>query len=404
VTGIVGYTGLAYPAAYYGDVFYLLRDSDRIYRIDLDAPCFLPHPNGVTSSAFHDSATDGDFTAVFDINNDGQVDTVSFPNLMALVQAADPLGQQVLYVAGKQGNGNGLNEDTAVFRIEYATAFVPYDGPTGRVADSCFVNGTYSGGGPGGAPVYGWENPYQHARCLPPGGPCPGQPDGTSCDDGDPCNGAEVCQAGICRPGSNAADGTECRASDACHAAGSCQSGTCITGPALADGTACPDGDPCSGERTCRAGVCQAGTGPAQLNLGMLVMKRAGRHPLVLRGWIKPTQEVAPEGADTLVLEIRDGSGVVLSSVLDHPGSDPFWKRRGGRTAYTDRRGRIGGVTGVELKRAGSSVMRVALDARAGALTPDPATTSARLRIGAQCFVADLGGRCRLDARKLRCR
>jgi len=144
--------------------------------------------------------------------------------------------------------------------------------------------------------------------------------------------------------------------------------------------------------------------GPAPLNLGTLVMKRAGKHPLALRGSIRPTQQVAPEGADTLVLEILDSSGVILSSVLDHPGSDPFWKHRGGRTAYTDRRGRMGGVTGVELKKAGSGVLRVALDARGGALTPDPATTSARLRIGAQCFVADLGGRCRLDAHKFRCR
>jgi hypothetical protein len=29
---------------------------------------------------------------------------------------------------------------------------------------------------------------------------------------------------------------------------------------------------------------------------------------------------------------------------------------------------------------------------------------SARLRIGAQCFTADLAGRCTLDAKKLRCR
>src|SRR5262245_38753727 len=40
LTGIAAYTGLAYPAAFYGDVFYLLRDSTRIYRLDLDAPCF----------------------------------------------------------------------------------------------------------------------------------------------------------------------------------------------------------------------------------------------------------------------------------------------------------------------------------------------------------------------------
>src|SRR5262249_6060583 len=42
ITGVAVYTGLAYPEEYYGDVFYLLRDSARIYRIDLQPPCFMP--------------------------------------------------------------------------------------------------------------------------------------------------------------------------------------------------------------------------------------------------------------------------------------------------------------------------------------------------------------------------
>jgi len=42
VTGIAAYTGLAYPAAFYGDCVLLLRDSAPSTASDLDAPCFLP--------------------------------------------------------------------------------------------------------------------------------------------------------------------------------------------------------------------------------------------------------------------------------------------------------------------------------------------------------------------------
>src|SRR4029453_9231181 len=39
VTGLAVSTSLGYPEEFYGDVFYLLRDSARIYRIDLQPPC-----------------------------------------------------------------------------------------------------------------------------------------------------------------------------------------------------------------------------------------------------------------------------------------------------------------------------------------------------------------------------
>jgi len=75
-------------------------------------------------------------------------------------------------VAGKQGNG--FTDDSVVYRIEYATTFTPYTGPMGRVANSCLA---------------GADNPFTRAARLAPGGPCPGQPTGTACEDGDPCNG-----------------------------------------------------------------------------------------------------------------------------------------------------------------------------------------------------------------------
>src|SRR6185503_1405196 len=237
ITGIAAYTGLAYPAAFYGDVFYLLRDSARIYRIDLEPPCFLPHPNGVTPVEFHDDVEDGDFVVNYDIDGDSEFENVSLTNLMAIVQAPNPQGVSVLYVAGRQGGG--FDDDSIIFRIEYATAFTPYAGPLGRVPDSCFTDGVYSGGGVGAAP-YAWENPFYRDTCLPPGGPCPGQPNGTPCDDGDLCNGAETCQDGICTHGTPAADGTECTSTDVCRPSGVCQGRRCAPGAAAADGTPCP--------------------------------------------------------------------------------------------------------------------------------------------------------------------
>src|SRR5579875_2933023 len=205
IAGLAAYTGLGYPAAYYGNLFYLLRDSARIYRVALAPPCFLPHPNGVTPLKFHDSTNDGDFQVLYELDGDPTdgPETLTTTNLTAIVQAPNPLGQQVLYVAGRENNGvpSSTNRNhSVIFRIEYATAFTPYAGPPGRVDDACFTNGVYSGfmGDPG-TPPYAWENPFRRAPCALPGAGCAGAPDGTPCDDGNPCNGTESCQAGICR-------------------------------------------------------------------------------------------------------------------------------------------------------------------------------------------------------------
>src|SRR5262249_9767071 len=156
-----------------------------------------------------------------------------------------------------------------IFRIEYATAFTPYAGPSGRVPDSCFTDGVYSGGGSGVAP-YAWENPFFRDTCLPPGGPCPGQPDGTLCDDGETCNGPEACRAGVCTQGRRAADGTECGSGDPCRPTGACQARRCAAGARAPDGTPCPDADACNGFETCLAGTCTAGAGPMPLSVQSL--------------------------------------------------------------------------------------------------------------------------------------
>jgi hypothetical protein len=211
----------------------------------------------VTALPFHDAVEDGDFSVVYDLDDDGEYDFPSFTNLMAIVQGPDPLGRQVLYVAGKQGNSSALTEDSVIFRIEYATAFTPYAGPTGRVPDGCFTGGVYSGGG-SGTPPYGYENPFQRTSCLPPSGPCPGQPDGTPCD-------AAIHAAARRRTSpASASTGherpTAPRAAPATSAARPARVRRAHAWPARPCGRdAVRSDDPCTGQALCTAGVCGDG-------------------------------------------------------------------------------------------------------------------------------------------------
>ena len=78
--------------------------------------------------------------------------------------------------------------------------------------------------------------------------------DGTSCDDGDICNGSEVCGAGSCLPGValDCDDGNLCT-DDLCDAVLGCQN--------INDNTnSCDDGDVCNGAESCSDGVCLSGT------------------------------------------------------------------------------------------------------------------------------------------------
>jgi hypothetical protein len=101
-------------------------------------------------------------------------------------------------------------------------------------------------------------------------------PTGTSCEDGNTCNGVERCDgAGQCQPGTTASVGTSCTDSDACNGDETCDGvGTCVPGtpPVVSDGNACtadacdattgvthvplPDGTRCSGVGTCESGIC----------------------------------------------------------------------------------------------------------------------------------------------------
>ncbi len=74
------------------------------------------------------------------------------------------------------------------------------------------------------------------------------------CDDGDQCNGAEVCKAGKCQAGA----ALKC-AQAPCQKVSCDKAKGCVSTPV--DGGACDDGDACSSSDTCQKGVCVGGLG-----------------------------------------------------------------------------------------------------------------------------------------------
>jgi RHS repeat-associated protein len=84
---------------------------------------------------------------------------------------------------------------------------------------------------------------------------CQGKPDGTTCDDRNPCTQTDTCQGNAC-VGTNP---VTCVAQGQCRLVGTCDPGTgvCST-PAKAAGTACDDGNACTQGESCQAGSCQA--------------------------------------------------------------------------------------------------------------------------------------------------
>jgi glucose/arabinose dehydrogenase len=382
VTGLAATTSLAYPEEFYGDVFYLLRDSARIYRIDLAPPCFMPAGTELTPLAFHDSTSDNDFRAVYDVDGDEDFDNVGLSVLTAITQAPSPVGD-VLYVAGKQGNG--FTDDSVVYRIEFATAFTPYTGPSGRVPDACFA---------------GTENPFARMSCLAPGGPCPGQPDGTPCDDGDTCNGSETCQGGVCQHSGFAPDGTSCASSVACQEGGTCQGGACVGGTPMADGTPCPDADPCNGTETCQAGACTASGGPAPLDVGTITIRGAS---LTISGAVAPAGPIAPSSTDDVALTVDGGGAPRFTSSLTHPASDPAWARSKPPVLfkYKDGSGSAGGLKLLQLRRRGDAFALKAKGKSDQLLALQGGGIGARLVVGNQCFTATAA--CVRRGKGLRC-
>ena len=126
------------------------------------------------------------------------------------------------------------------------------DGNACTQSDACRA-GTCTGANPvvcGGA-----DQCHDAGVCDPATGQCsqPVKPDGTSCNDGNPCTQSDACRAGSC----TGANPVICAAADQCHDAGVCDptTGRCSM-PAKSDGAVCNDGNACTRTDACRAGVC----------------------------------------------------------------------------------------------------------------------------------------------------
>jgi len=106
---------------------------------------------------------------------------------------------------------------------------------TNEVCDdtgACVVDSEVSCDGPSGPCDGGQE-------CDPNTGTCvdlPNPPDGTSCEDGLYCNGAETCQSGVCAPGENPCQSNEPCVSSVCDEAQDSCSEDCAQ-----PGITCPD-------------------------------------------------------------------------------------------------------------------------------------------------------------------
>ena len=96
---------------------------------------------------------------------------------------------------------------------------------------------------------------HDAGACDPASGQCsnPAKPNGATCNDGDACTRTDTCQGGAC----TGADPVACAATDQCHLAGTCNpvTGMCAN-PTAPDGTTCNDGNPCTGLEVCVSGTC----------------------------------------------------------------------------------------------------------------------------------------------------
>lgn len=154
----------------------------------------------------------------------------------------------------------------------------------GNCSFSCYINGAYYGPGQKNpanpcqqcspaVTAFAWSPAGDGAACSDGdsctadqclAGVCVGAvlPNGTACDDGNPCTVGDQCQSGVCM-GANAPSGVVCP-SNSCSSGACNGSGSCVASP-LPQGTLCPDaqiaqpGPPLITPGVCNAGSCYYG-------------------------------------------------------------------------------------------------------------------------------------------------
>lgn len=138
-------------------------------------------------------------------------------------------------------------------------------------------------------------------------------PDGSYCDDANACTQGNQCQLGACVGGPPVI----CPAGNQCREAGTCQSATGLcTNPPRPDGTACDDGEPCSGRDTCLAGAC-AGGEPlvTEFATGLMAPRALVVGPDANLWFVSP--ETAAGAADGAVARLTLATGTVTAFVAD---------------------------------------------------------------------------------------
>ncbi len=132
------------------------------------------------------------------------------------------------------------------------------DGDPNSLNDACFEGRCVGYGRCTGVTCEPGDQCHEAGVCDPATGQCGNAPrrDGTTCDDGNPNTVQDACTAGVCA-GISLCRPEGCSPSDQCHVAGTCdpQTGLC-SNPAKPDGTACSDGNANTVNDACRGGVC----------------------------------------------------------------------------------------------------------------------------------------------------
>ena len=156
-------------------------------------------------------------------------------------------------------DGNPCTADTCdpalgVLHLPLVVGTSCSDGNICNGLETCDGVGTCVAGMP---PVIDDGNPCTADSCDPAAGVTHAPvPEGTSCSDGNPCNGEETCNASAdCVPSAapEMDDGNPCTADSCDPVAG-------VTHTPLPVGSSCSDGDVCNGQETCDgAGTCRPG-------------------------------------------------------------------------------------------------------------------------------------------------
>jgi hypothetical protein len=180
------------------------------------------------------------------------------------------------------------------------------------------------------------NNPCTDDACNPVLG-CVFTNNTAPCDDGNACTQTDACDgAGLC-VGSNP---RACLAGDPCHAAGTCDPSTgACSNPMSPDGTACDDGDPCTADDACGGGICTAGAtigappetqdvtiGADRATVSWSLAASATRYGVV-RGRIDALP-LGPAEDDQICFEVPSGTTLVDADEPD-PGTGLWYLSRG---------------------------------------------------------------------------